>query len=100
MGSGAPELHRLNDGSFIMVYRDMDPDRPGVNVSYSRDECRTWAFAGQLSGPAERSTGLPHTELGYPVSLRVSNGQIFVVYYGPWRNENADVVGVYLEDLS
>ena len=100
LGSGAPELHRLNDGSFIMVYRDMDPDRPGVNVSYSRDECRTWAFAGQLSGPAERSTGLPHTELGYPVSLRVSNGQIFVVYYGPWRNENADVVGVYLEDLS
>ena len=35
-----------------------------------------------------------------PDRLRVSNGQIFVVYYGPWQDDNSDVVGVYLEDLS
>ena len=100
LGSGSPELHRLNDGSFIIMYRDMDPDRPGVSVSYSEDECRTWRFAGQLCGPAVGTTRLPGSELGYPVSLRVSNGQIFVVYYGPWRDDNADIVGVYLEDLT
>ena len=100
VGSGSPELHRLNDGSFIIIYRDMDPDRYGVNVSYSQDEGRTWRFAGQLCGPAVGTTRLPGYELGYPVSLRVSSGHIFVVYYGPWSNGNADVVGVYLEDLS
>ena len=88
------------DGSFAIIYGDVDPNRSGVNVSYSQDECRTWRFAGQLSGPSKQSTGLSHTELGYPVAIRVSSGQIFVVYYGPWSNGNADVVGVYLEDLS
>ena len=31
LGAGAPELHRLNDGSFIIIYRDMDPNRAGVS---------------------------------------------------------------------
>ena len=130
VGSGSPELHRLNDGSFIMMYRDMDPERPGVSVSYSRDEARTWRFIGQLCGPSdplpiahlegqeapfEAKGRVPSSlsktsrraaetrrrvELGYPVAIRVSNGQIFVVYYGPWIDGNADVVGVYLEDLT
>ena len=120
LGSGAPELHRLNDGSFIIMYRDMDPDRAGVNMSYSQDECRTWSFVGQLAGPSDllpdmhmegqraplRETSQTasrtrlRVELGYPVALRVSSGQIFVVYYGPLRDGNADVVGVYLEDLT
>ena len=120
LGSGSPELHRLNDGSFIIMYRDMDPERVGVSMSHSADEGRTWSFVGHLAGPSDllpeahmEGGGSPlsetfqiasrtrrRVELGYPVSLRVSNGQIFVVYYGPWRKENANVVGVYLEDLT
>ena len=100
LGSGGPEVHQLNDKSLLAIYRDMDPDRHGVNVSHSEDEGRTWSFVGQLCGPSEASTWGTGWELGYPVSLRVSDGLIFVVYYGPWANGNADVVGVYLEDLT
>lgn len=131
VGAGSPELHILNDRSFIMMYRDMDVNRPGLSVSHSVNEGRTWRFIGQLSGPSDilpmahmeggeeapfavTDTGTtPATkanlrasetrrqvELGYPVALRISNGRIFVVHYGPWRNGNADIVGVYLDDLT
>ena len=131
VGSGSPELHRLNDGSFILMYRDMDPDRPGLSVSHSTDEGRTWSFVGQLAGPSEMlpmghiegggespflgtdggtvpitaanrtaSETRRRVELGYPVALRVSSGRIFMVHYGPWRDWNADIVGLYLEDLT
>ena len=93
-------IQQLNDGTLLCFYRDMDPDRWGVNVSYSRDEGRTWSFAGQLCGPAARSTWGVGYELGYPVSLRLSSSEIFVVYYGPWQDENADIVGVFLQDLT
>jgi hypothetical protein len=71
--------------------------RWALNVCCSQDEGRTWALSGQLRGPAAKSTWSVGYEPGYPVSLRLSSGEFLVVYYGPWQDENSDVVGVFLD---
>jgi len=99
LGSGGPEMVRLRDGGFLCLYRDMDDSRPGLGVSHSSDECRTWRYLGRLCGRSAQDPWGWHGELGYPVAARLPDGLIFVVYYGPATADgNADVVGVYLED--
>lgn len=96
MGSGAPEIVRLTDGTMVCFYRDMDASRTGLGASHSSDEGRTWTYLGRLCGPAEKGWCC---EFGYPVATRLDDSTIFLVYYGPRTADgNADIVGVFLED--
>ena len=98
LGSGAPEIVRLRDGSLVCFYRDMDFTRAGMGVSHSGDEGRTWQYLGLLCGPSDGPWGWP-CELGYPAATRLSDDTIFLAYYGPATADgNADVVGLFLED--
>lgn len=88
-----PFLLSLNPSTILCAYRDLAPGRPGVSVSVSHDDGRSWSWVGQLYKA-------PNLDCAFPSLLRLSNGQLFCVFYTSFVDGNSEIHGLFLEDCS
>lgn len=79
-----PDLTRLSDGTLMLIFgvRHQPFSIQGI---VSRDSGHTW-----LSTRLLFADDLPGTDIGYPSTVRLSNGRIITVYYraGKMANQN------------
>ncbi|CAN5645008.1 hypothetical protein BH10CHL1_BH10CHL1_46260 [soil metagenome] len=93
---GHPQhLLRLQSGNLLMTYGYRRPPY-GVRACLSHDDGATWDLPHEL---VLRSDG-EHTDLGYPSSVQLANGQILTVYYfhEPGKNSISYIAGTRYEE--
>jgi hypothetical protein len=71
-----PHLLMLPDGRLLCTYGYRAPEY-SIRGVVSEDGGRSW----RTGRPLRIRGGLPSKDLGYPASLRCSDGRIFTVYY-------------------
>lgn len=75
------KLHRLPSGTIVCAYRDEDPGRRGVSLSWSRDGGASWTFGGQLYAAGEDALHEPGSVCGYPDVVELGGGRLAAVLH-------------------
>lgn len=84
-------LFRLDSGMLLCAYRDRDVSRPGVSYSVSRDEGKTWEFAGRLYRAKDWNCG-------YPDLVRLPSGEVLCVFYTDYVGGDCEIRGLFLRE--
>jgi hypothetical protein len=75
------KLFRLRSGAIACAYRDEDPDRRGVSLSFTEDAGASWTFAGQLYAAGADALHEPGSVCGYPDLVTLGSGEIGAVLH-------------------
>ena len=80
------KLFRLRSGAVVCAYRDEDPARRGVSLSWTQDGGESWALLGQLYAADVDAQHEPGSVCGYPDLISLGDDRVLGVlhtYPGP-----------------
>lgn len=78
-GTGA-EVLVLKDGTWAMIYNDLERDRYSLAVSLSEDEGRTWPWTRQLERDPDPADDQRRGQYHYPSIIQASDGTLHATY--------------------
>ena len=85
-----PALIKLDSGTLLCVYRNMDPDNKGVSCSLSCDNGKTWEDEFMVYNSTDFNCG-------YPALALKDNNEILCVYYTQYdKFGNCEINGAVL----
>ena len=91
-----PCIFQLNT-AIICVYRDMEPDRPGISYSLSYDQGQTWDYGEQLYKSPTAYSGWA-SACGYPAIARLPSGELYSVFHTSAEKNDSEIRGLLLKD--
>jgi hypothetical protein len=91
-----PCLFQL-EGAIICIYRDMEPNRPGISYSLSYDHGQSWHYGGQLYKSPAAYSGWA-SACGYPSIARLPDGELYCVFHTSAVNNDSAIRGLRLKD--
>ena len=95
-------LLRLNDGRLLISYGYRHPPW-GVRACLSNDNGLTWDLENEIvirmdgGSPKGVSQKVGNSDLGYPVSIQLTESLIYTVYYFNKNGSNAFIAGTFWE---
>ena len=78
-GSGA-EVLVLKNGSWVLIYNDLERDRHRLAVSLSDDEGQTWPWTRYLERDADPATAERRGQYHYPSIIQAADGTLHATY--------------------
>jgi predicted neuraminidase len=93
-GTGA-EVQVLRNGTWILIYNDLERGRYSLAVSLSEDEGRTWPWTRHLERDAPSSDERQLGQYHYPSIIEASDGTLHATYsfFAPAASVTADAEG-------